>query len=362
MKKIKVLVVDDSFFMRKAISTIISNEYIEVIGTAVNGKDGVEKTIELNPDVITMDVEMPIMNGLEALKEIMEKAPTPVIMLSTLTSEGANLTIEALSYGALDFITKKNAFNEMDSIRQELVSKIMDIKSNSDIKNQLKRRTSILHNKRLSETVEQESIRPQYASRSTKSNVKIDYSDIKIIIIGISTGGPVALMDFVPKLKPNLRVPIVIAQHMPPHFTKSLAIRLDSNSKIKVKEAEDNEKVLSGWIYIAPGGIQTRVQKNGRILLNNLPVDELYKPSVNVLCDSSNDSFSRHTLCIIMTGMGKDGSEACARLKAKGGIVVAQELSSCVVQGMPSAVISAKLADEIISLSDMADFINIHFA
>jgi two-component system chemotaxis response regulator CheB len=249
----------------------------------------------------------------------------------------------------------------MNSIREELVSKIIEIHSNSSIKNELIRRTTILQNKRKSGEIEQKAIRPQYASKTTKS-VRPVPKDIKLIIIGISTGGPVALMEFVPKLNPTLKVPIVIAQHMPPHFTKSLADRLNANSKVKVKEAEDNEKIITGSLYIAPGGMQTRVQRNGRLLINNMPENELYKPSVNVLLDSATDSYSNQTMCIIMTGMGKDGSEACSRLKLKNGYIVAQELTSCVVQGMPNAVLSAGLADDTISLTEMSNYINKYFA
>lgn len=358
MDKIRVLVVDDSFFMRKAITKIISNDNIEVIDVAVNGKDGVEKALKLKPDVITMDIEMPEMNGLEALKEIMKIHPIPIIMLSTLTSEGANMTVEALSHGAVDFITKKNAFNEMDSIKEEIVGKIIAVCKNSEIKNQLHRRTSLLKNKRLALDSETEAPLPP-STKNSKS--KLVSSDINVIIIGISTGGPVALMEVIPNLKPNINKPIVIAQHMPPHFTKSLADRLNSNSTIKVKEAEDNDKITPGNVYISPGGFQTHIQKNGRLLINNIPEEELYKPSVNVLLDSANDSYSGNVLSIIMTGMGKDGSDACARLRQRNGYVVAQELNSCIVQGMPSAVISKNIANEIVSLTKMADFINSHF-
>jgi two-component system chemotaxis response regulator CheB len=359
MKKIRVLVVDDSFFMRKAITKIISNDEIEVIDTAENGQEAIKKNRELHPDLITMDVEMPVMNGIDALKEIMRVKPTPVIMLSTITTEGANLTVEALSLGAMDFITKKNAFKEMDSIKDELVSKILNVSRNSDVKNQVLRRTSLLLNKRKGVTTQQNA--PTEKSKSTTSNKTVrrpKSNDVDIILIGISTGGPVALMDVIPKLDANINKPILIAQHMPPHFTKSLAQRLDQHSKLNVKEADDDDRILPGNVYIAPGGLQTRVRRNGKLQINDDPPNELYKPSVNVLLDSATDIYGKRTLCFIMTGMGKDGADACERLKQKNGFVVAQKPETCVVPGMPSAVISKDLQDEIISLNNIPNYLN----
>lgn len=372
---IRVLVVDDSFFLRKTISKIISVPGIEVIGTAENGKIGVEKALELKPDIITLDIEMPVMTGLEALKIIMEKQPTPVLMVSTLTSEGAEATIDALSNGAVDFITKKSAFADMHSMKDELVGKIKSIVENPSFRNQLRRRTSLMKNRRLGSNENKgkplSEIKPLVSKLPTKSSLleqtdkqvkreisysnKIISSNIEILMIGISTGGPVALSQFLPKLPSNFPVPILIVQHMPPHFTKTLSDRLNNICELNVKEAEDGDSIERGKILIAQGGKQMIIRRRNKVSIEEDTDGELYKPSVNLTLSSINRHYNGKTLGIIMTGMGSDGKIAFDELKKLGGFAIAQSPDSCIVPGMTNSVIQAGLADEIIHLDDMAD-------
>jgi len=362
MNKIRVLVVDDSFFMRKAISKIITTEEIEVIDTAANGKEAIEKALALNPDVITMDIEMPIMNGLDAVSGIMEKKAIPILMISTLTSEGANATVEALSRGAIDFITKKAAFTEMNNLADEIISKIKVIASNKQISGQIQRQLNLskerlLSRKILRDDIHKESVAEKYASIRDRNSKRPDSTSIHVIGIGISTGGPAALNEMIPKLPKNIPVPIIVAQHMPPFFTKSLADRLNANSTLSVVEAKDGDKLLPGYVYISPGGKQTVVSKTFTINVVDEPKDELFKPCVNVLLNSLIDAFGKHTVGIIMTGMGNDGSKAFKRLHEVGGYIISQDVESCVVAGMPKAVIEQNIANEILSLADLPDAI-----
>lgn len=366
MEPIRVLVVDDSIFMRRTISKLISSEQILVVDTACNGREAIEKIIEHNPDIVTLDIEMPIMNGLEALKEIMENHPLPVLMLSTLTSDGADATVEALSNGAIDFITKKAAFTEMNSIKDELIDKILSIGKNSSIKNQLRRKSQLLNMKKnINKSDESDSslskkLIEKARQKGSQSSFKTSDNrpkDISIITIGISTGGPVALNELLSHLPGNIPVPIVIAQHMPPFFTKSLAERLNNSSKLNVKEAENGDKALPGWVYLAPGGRQMTINKRFLITIGDDPKDELYKPSVNVLLGSVAESFSSYSVGIIMTGMGHDGRESAKKVKSAGGFMIAQDIDSCVVPGMPKSIIDNHLADEIHSLHDMPEAI-----
>ncbi len=357
MKKIRVLIVDDSLFMRRTLTRIISNEQIEVIDTAVNGKEGVEKALALKPDVITMDIEMPVMTGLEALKIIMDKMPTPILMVSTLTSEGAEATVEALSNGAMDFITKRSAFTEMHSLKDELIDKIVELGSSPSIKTQLMKRKL---KSRYSGKYGTDHIKPttgSYQSNSLTGRAKPKASNIGIVAIGISTGGPVALHEVIPNLPKEFPVPIVIAQHMPPYFTKTLADRLNSKSQLCVKEAEDNERLQAGCCYIAPGGKIMTISRWKKIMISDEPSTELFKPSVNVLVDSVNNVYDGNAVAVIMTGMGSDGAEAMAKLHGNGGYVISQSPESCVVPGMPNSVIKRNAVDEIIPLANIAEYL-----
>ncbi|HOM05812.1 MAG TPA: chemotaxis response regulator protein-glutamate methylesterase [Candidatus Kapabacteria bacterium] len=377
MDKIKVIVVDDSVFMRKALTKIINTDDIEVIETAVNGKDAIEKIKQYQPDIVTLDIEMPIMNGIDALKVIMKECPVPVIMISTLTSEGAEATIEALSNGAVDFVTKKPAFTEMNLLQDEIIGKIRSVANNKTLRNQLKRRSLILQKKnefiqntatqterkvsashleiakQLAERAKQR--KAQYFQNTNRQRPEPD--EIEIIVIGISTGGPVALLELFKRLPGNIPVPILVAQHMPPYFTKSLADRLNGLSELNIKEAEDGETVKPGFVYFAPGGRQMTINKKFNLCVSDEPRNELYKPSVNVLMNSAIDVYGKSMVGVIMTGMGHDGRDALKRLHSIGGYVISQDIESCVVAGMPRSVIDAGVADEIHSLNDLPDAI-----
>lgn len=372
MKPIKVLVVDDSVFMRRTISKIITCDEIEVIGTASNGKDAIEQVKLLEPDLVTLDIEMPIMNGLESLKEIMIQCPLPVLMLSTLTHEGASSTLEALNIGAVDFITKKAAFTEMSGLKEELIGKILEIGRNSSLKQQIRRKSQLLQIKRnitnetqseslalnLTKKIAENQRRSTNISKPLNGRKRPKANDIKIIGLGVSTGGPVALHEFLLHLPSNLPVSILIAQHMPPYFTKSLAERLDNLSQLSIKEAENGEKIIPGRVYIAPGGRQMTVNKRGSIIIGDEPSDELYKPSVNVLINSIANVYKNNALGIIMTGMGHDGKIGLKALHDAGGYIFAQDIDSCVVAGMPKSVIDLGVADEIHALGDLAEAVS----
>ncbi len=356
-KKIKVLVVDDSAFMRQSISFLLKEEpEIEVVGTAKNGKEAVEKVKQLNPDVVTLDVEMPVMNGLEALEIIMKEAPTSVIMFSSLTSEGAEATLKALELGAVDFLAKDNAttHSTLEKIRNELISKIKNFANKRSITQRL---ASIRR-------------RPGGFTKTTTQAAPVSSGDkekevlsknFKAIAIGISTGGPLTLNKVIPFIPAEIKLPIFIVQHMPPNFTASLAKRLNSASKVEVKEAEDGEEIRGGVVYVAKGGIHMNFVKHSTgkvtIRLNPQPANSLHKPSVDEMVSSAVDAYGNDLLGIIMTGMGKDGLEGIKKLKAKRGYAVAQDKESCVVYGMPKAIVDAGLADVIAPIEKITEII-----
>lgn len=351
MHNISVLVVDDSAFMRKSLSIMLeSDERIKVIGTARNGEEGVILAKKLRPDIITLDVEMPVMDGLTALKKIMEEAPTSVIMVSSLTTEGAEATLTALELGAVDFIPKELSYVNINitRIKDDLITKVKEIYRQKFLKERLER---------LAKTSEQLKLK-----QKPVAEVKIPTTDFRAVSIGISTGGPLSLQKVVPMLSDKIQIPIFIVQHMPPKFTKSLADRLNSISKLQVKEAEDGEPVKEGVVYIAPGGYHMKVKKVNRthaaIEVSEEPKDSIHKPSVDVMMSSVVDYYGKHTLGVIMTGMGKDGLEAIKYLKSVGGYSIAQDEETCVVYGMPKAIVDAGLADSILPLEKIPEIIN----
>lgn len=361
-EKIRVLVVDDSSFLRTTFSRFLTNDFTEVIGMASNGKEAVEKSKELKPDVITMDIEMPIMNGLEALSIIMKENPTPVIMISTLTMEGAEATIEALSLGAFDFIAKKPAFSEVQGMKVEIIEKVLKIgresqdkkKQNITLSSITSRINKFANKSIITDTQKTES----FNTRAIKDKKYPSTFDIKIVCLGISTGGPITLQHVIPYLPINFPVPILIVQHMPPMFTKSLANRLNSLSALNVFEANDGDKLIAGNVYIAPGGMQMRINRFGKIVVNNLkPIDEVYEPSFNVLLESAIQAYRKGVLGVIMTGMGADGTKFLTDLNKLGGYVIAQDPSTSIAYGMPSSAIKANSVDEIVPLDNIAQAI-----
>jgi len=337
---ISVLVVDDSIFIRKRISKILeADRRISVVGTAVNGADVPEKIEKLKPDVITLDVEMPVMNGLEALETIVrEYSSIPVVMLSALTREGAEVTLRALEMGAVDFITKPSATdeNEVRKFSRDLTLKIRA--ANLARKNQAMKRTA-------------KKVKIKQQTVEFKRNRFMDPTKLAVAL-GISTGGPKTLLEVIPLLPDNFPGSIFIAQHMPPGFTKSLAERLDGLSRIRVKEARNGEVVAPSVCYVAPGGhhmtvMHMSLSKGVMIRIVDEPKNALYKPSVDVLMTSVAKIYGSNTIGIVMTGMGRDGTRGMKEIKGKGGLTITEHRSSCVVYGMPKSVEESGLSDYV---------------
>ncbi len=335
---IKVLVVDDSRVMTKIISRILEKDpLIEVIGTAGSGCEAIEKIEKLKPEVVTLDVEMPGMNGIETLKHIMSANPVPVIMLSTLTRDHADITMEALSIGASDFVTKDFSNFTLADKEQELIGKV---------KNVAKNRAKL----RLKGLLSNHPARP--LSISPGASVKRS-----ILSIGASTGGPPVLQYILSHLPKDFPVPIVIAQHMPRLFTQSFAERLDKISPMAVKEAEDKEVLTPGVALIAPGDSHLALRRRGRQVTVELVHNGtyIYRPSVDLLMGTTATAYESSAAGLILTGMGNDGLVGFKELKSKGGYVIAQDEETCVVYGMPKAVISAGLADAVLPMERMPE-------
>jgi len=349
---VKVLVVDDSAFMRKSISFMLgSSDEIEVIGTACDGEEGCSLAKKLSPDVITMDVEMPKMDGLSALRRIMKDSPTSVIMVSSLTTEGAEATVKALEYGAVDFIPKDHSYVNTGTVnfREELIGKVKEFGRQKSLMSRLMR-------------IRRNGIQKYAAVEKQAQASKLPGNYFKAIAIGVSTGGPLSLQKVIPLIKSTINCPVFIVQHMPPKFTKSLADRLNDLSNLNVKEAENGEIIQKNTVYIAPGGFHLKTKKNtgGNLYLSitEEPKTTLHRPSVDVMIKSVVDIYGKNTLGIIMTGMGKDGLEGIKKLKNSGGYCIAQDEDTCVVYGMPKAIVDAGYADIITPLENIQEIIN----
>lgn len=347
---IKVMVVDDSVFMRKMITKMLEKEKdIEVIGTARNGKEAIDLNIKLKPDVITLDIEMPQINGLEALKEIMSTRPTKVIMLSSLTVEGAKETIKSLELGAFDFLSKPDGKSISLNIEKVEENLLELVRAASKVDERLL----------LKKTKVEVKTSPLKRPSFTKILEKKAFEGIpeKIIAIGISTGGPKALQTILPKIPKEINAGILIVQHMPPKFTKSLADRLDELCEIGVKEAEEGEVIQKGQAYIAPGDYHMVVKKNGSkkiICLNQKPAMQGHRPSADVMFDSVKDNYSpREIISVIMTGMGKDGARAIKDIKDYGGKTIGQSEKTCVVYGMPRVAFEYDALNHVVDLEEI---------
>jgi two-component system chemotaxis response regulator CheB len=342
-KRIKVLIVDDSAFARYTISKYIcSDENIEIIGTSHDGYDAIKKVKSLRPDVVTMDIQMPHMDGLQALEKIMSDCPTPIIMLSSLTSEGAEATIKALELGAVDFFLKPSL---IDSDNKELLftELIKKIKSIARINiNRFTNCYELIYKK--------ESI----GAVNFNLYIKTDHLDItKLIIIGSSTGGPRSLYQIVPTIPSNIPAAILIVQHMPPKFTGTMAERLNELSAIEIKEAQTGDEIIEGRALIAPGGYHMTVGKNKKILITEDKPRFGLRPAVDVTMESAVNVYGRLCTGVILTGMGHDGTEGASLIKAAGGTVIAQDEESCVVFGMPRSVIENGLANKVVPLREI---------
>ena len=372
---VKVLVVDDSSFFRRRVSEILEQDSdIQVIGFAINGREAVEKTAQLRPDMITMDVEMPVLDGISAVKEIMASNPTPILMFSSLTRAGATATLDALDAGAMDFLPKKFediARNNEDAIKL-LQAKVKEI-GNKRIPRAFK---PITHQKPAARSVPDKisntasSIRQPDRSfqrsttastlTKTQNNVPTRASgkQYKLVAIGTSTGGPVALQNVLTQLPANFPHPILLIQHMPAAFTPAFAARLNGLCKIKVKEAQQGDRLDPGTAYLAPGGQQMMVEGRGGSKTLRVFEDNseriTYKPSVDVTFASIAKAYQGDVLAIILTGMGADGRDGARMLKQTGATIWAQDEKSCVVYGMSQAVANAGLSSESLALDDIA--------
>jgi two-component system, chemotaxis family, protein-glutamate methylesterase/glutaminase len=334
---IKVLVVDDSSFFRRRITEFLSSDpKIEVVGQAVDGLDAIEKTNELNPDVITMDIEMPRLDGISAVKKIRETRSTPILMFSSLTHDGAKATFEALDAGASDFLPKK--FEDIAGERQEAIKKLCEC-------------IYSLARKKTISVVPKIKIPPSLRATTTASS-----RGYQLAVIGASTGGPIAVEKVLKNLPASYSLPVLLIQHMPASFTGPFAERLDKLCAISVKEAEDGDQLKPGTAYIAPGGRQMRLKKNGRgsiISIDDEPVATTYKPSVDITFNSIAEDYRGRVLAIVLTGMGSDGCNGAKMLREKGATVWAQDEASCVVYGMPMAIVKENLADKVMSVDEI---------
>lgn len=378
MSKIKVLIVDDSIFMRKALESLLSGESdIEIVGLAKNGKEGVEMAAQFHPDVITMDIEMPTMDGITALELIMKNNPTPVIMVSSLTKEGADATLKALDLGAVDFMTKDSQSFGGADIERGLKDKIRKFAKNKGVVRLLTHSISSQPQQqtpsyRLSGTfsAQHPHVSTPFAHSAQNGNIDgskrvvINKTGIKrVVALGTSTGGPQSLQRVIPLLPADLGVPVVVTQHMPPNFTQSLASRLNTLSKVEVIEAQGKEKLEPNVVYIAKGGYHLKFKKVGPSVYTELstePSNVFNIPGVDVMVDSIAELYGKECLGVIMTGMGSDGCKGLTNLKKIGGTIIAQNEPSCIVYGMPRAVVEAGIADEIVPLDEIAARIAYH--
>jgi len=348
---IRVLIVDDSAFMRTVITEMLSAAPdIEVVGSAGDGKQGLVMARDLTPDVITLDVEMPILSGIEMLPILMSTHPTPVIMLSSLTKEGADVTLEALSLGAVDFMPKNLEGGPlgMRKVGPQLVEKVRAV-GTGNTRAALTRRNTGTQTGFVSA--------PAAAPREHTAT-----GEMPVVAIGCSTGGPAALSEVIPALPGNLNAAVVVVQHMPAGFTRVLAERLDRLSRVSVKEAEDGETLRPGVVLVAPGGHHLMVERtqNGLVArLSDTPQTSIM-PAVDILFESLAKACPRETLGMVLTGMGTDGRDGSRTLAGKGGTIVAQCATGCLVYGMPKAVVDSGIARRVVELPHIADHISRH--
>ena len=349
-RNIKVLNIDDSAFIRKLLRDILSTDKdFATIDQAKNGKEALELIQKNDYDVITLDIEMPILDGISTLKEIMKAKAIPVVMLSSSTKQGAKITLDALELGAVDFITKpQNIFliNE-----NELKSDIIDkIKSATKVNLNIMKTPHICSFQKKMQT-------KQVSNSLNSQSVKT------IIAIGTSTGGPRALHEVIPNISANINAPILIVQHMPKGFTKSLADRLNTVSNINVKEAEDGDILKNGFAYVAPGGQHMKIKQIGldkfKIYLEDSENISGHKPSVDAMMLSILENPVKEVIAVIMTGMGNDGAKGMERLKVeKKAKTIAEDEKTCVVFGMPKSAIETGKVDSIVPLDKIADELN----
>lgn len=374
MDTLRILVVDDSTLYRKVIRDSLNElPNVQVVGVANNGRDALERIRQHKPDLVTLDVEMPQLNGLEVLEHLSDMDhDSGVIMLSSLTSRGAIATTKALQLGAFDFVLKPEGKTLDESVATLKTSLLPRVKAFAD-----SRRRSVPHPKRSAPAAPPAPLfgnsgaarggkEGLFAKPAETESNSLCFSPTippnpnirpEVVAIGVSTGGPAALMEVIPRLPAGLKVPIFIVQHMPPVFTRSLAEALDAKSRVSVVEAENGMRVSPGSVYIAPGGHQMKIKKDGvfaEIEINDDPPENSSRPSVDYMFRSVAKAYGSRILGVIMTGMGSDGAIGCRDIKRNGGSVITQSEASCVVYGMPRATYEAGLSDAVCELSNIS--------
>lgn len=374
---IGVLIVDDSPFMRMTIQKILSQDpQIKVLGTARDGLEGIEKIQTLHPQVVTMDVEMPVMDGLQALGEIMRWRPTPVIIFSSVTTQGAEATLKALDLGAFDVVAKPtgSAGADLKTLSIDLLAKVKGA-ANVNMVRLGKRNSSATYSAPfgggigagsggttgVAATSNLQSSRPSSGAGEVRigaaKSAVFPRHPVEIVAIGTSTGGPSALQTVLPQLPGNFPVPVLVAQHMPVGFTGPLASRLNGLCPLNVREGVHGEMLKAGTVYVAPAGKQIQVQRRGGQLMLNIgdetPIRTLYHPSVDVMFLSLAKEVGRGTLGVVMTGMGNDGAMGMKEIKKANGFAVAEAEETCVVYGMPRAIIDGGMADWVAPVGEI---------
>jgi two-component system chemotaxis response regulator CheB len=340
-RRVRVLVVDDSLFMRAAISKTLATGPFEVVGQAKDGKDALEQVVRLQPDVITMDFNMPGMNGAETVRALMQQRPTPVVMFSAHTRQGAKETFDALAAGAVDFVTKPAGEVSVDlsKISDELTRKLL----------------AAAASRPRAAPPPAPPVRPSGSMSIARSTLSGGLP--KLCCIAISTGGPAALSELLPALPADLRLAIVVVQHMPAGFTGPLAERLDATSRVAVREAQAGDRPLAGSVLIAPGDRHLEFDERGMVVLTDGPPVNGCRPAADVTMLSAVKVYGRRTLGVVMTGMGKDGAAGALAIKRAEGKTCAQDQQTSVIYGMPKAALDAGAIDEVVALPDLASWL-----
>ena len=362
---IRVLVVDDSAFMRKVLTDLFKSESdFEVVDVARNGAEAIEKVLQHSPDVVTLDIEMPVLDGLAALEKIMAVKPTPVIMVSSLTQSGADATIKALSLGAVDFVAKSaGAISRIDDIASALLQKCRAVKGISGVRLLSTAKPAARPGPvtlKPTAPIQAEPVVSLAKSQPAVSAKTMDFQGMSdwIVAIGTSTGGPRALQEVLTQLPGNLPCPSIVVQHMPPGFTKSLADRLNSLCELTVKEAEDNDRLVAGTVFVAPGDYHLTLRRDAGgtfIKLNKEPAIGGLRPAVDPMMVSVSEIFGAKTVGVILTGMGHDGAKGMQAIKRMKGLTIAEDQSTAVVFGMPKAAIEAGVVDIVLPLPRVAE-------
>jgi len=348
MKKIRVLIADDSALMRREIKKILeSAKDIEVVGAVRDGREAVDKTKELNPDVVALDINMPVMDGLTALQYIMMESPRPVVMVSSLTQEGALTTYEALELGAVDFVGKPGGTISMniEQVAHDIVSKIrVAAKANTS-------RLGLSRQRR----------KTAVAGRSQPARASEQKSSGKILVLGLSTGGPKTIMEVIPVLPADIGVPVIVVQHMPSHFTPTFAQRINASCAFPFKEAANGDVVEVGRGYLAPGDRHLLVTPRGggrpgfMVRISDTPADTLHKPSVDVTMQSVLECYGHNVIGVLMTGMGADGARGMASIRQAGGRTIAESEETAVIYGMPAEAVRLGGAEFVLPAHEVAD-------